>query len=99
MVANTMIVITTASTSGPLLSLREGIAVLHNWAAKPNVSNLDISDLRLRTLQIIHGISQSFTNSPTRKLCQKTRGYQGELKIKRHTGLICGITFCQDSVL
>ena len=64
MVASTMIVITTASTSGPLLSLRDGIAVLHNWAAKPKVSDLDISNLLLRKLRMILAVSQSFTNSP-----------------------------------
>ena len=59
MVANTMIVITTASTSGPLLSLREGIAVLHNWAAKPKVSDLDVSDLVIGKLQMTLGMAQA----------------------------------------
>ena len=37
-VANTMIVITTAWTSGPLLSFNDGIAVLHSSAARASVS-------------------------------------------------------------
>lgn len=79
MVANTMIVITTASTSGPLLSLREGIAVLHNWVAKPKVSDLGISDSVLGKLQMILEISRSFIGSPTWSSggnCAKSQGFK-----------------------
>ena len=42
--ANTIMVMTTPSTPGPLLSFKEGIAVLHNWAAKLRVSANKMSE-------------------------------------------------------
>lgn len=46
-IASTIIVIVIACTWDPLLSFRDGIAVLHNLAAKSRVTNTIISSLEL----------------------------------------------------
>lgn len=51
-IASTIIVIVIASTWDPLLYFRDGIAALHNLAAKPRVSTTNISRVQIGVLSL-----------------------------------------------